>query len=61
MKASVELCINELSDAAAKSELTAICETFDSELVELRTPDDLADLCVSSGMEFWKGSERLEN
>ena len=26
MKASVELCINKLSDAVAKSELKAICE-----------------------------------
>jgi len=33
MKASVELCINMLSDAAAKSELNANCEKFDSELI----------------------------
>jgi len=32
MKASVELCINMLSDAAAKSGLNANCEKFDSEL-----------------------------
>ena len=32
MKASVELCINKLSDAAAKSELKANCEKFDSAL-----------------------------
>jgi len=32
VKASVALCINELSDAAAKSELEANCEKFDSEL-----------------------------
>ena len=32
VKASVEPCINELSDAAAKSELEANCEKFDSEL-----------------------------
>ena len=32
VKASVALCINELSDAAAKCELEANCEKFDSEL-----------------------------
>ena len=48
MKASVELCINMLSDAAAKSELKANCEKFDSEFGERRTPDG----CVSSGMAF---------
>jgi len=32
MKASVELCINKLSDATAKSGLKAYCEKFDSEL-----------------------------
>ena len=37
------------------------CEMFDSELGELRTPDGLADTCVSSGMAFWKGTERLAN
>jgi len=31
MKASVELCINKLSDATAKFELKANCEKFDSE------------------------------
>jgi len=36
-KAFVELCINNLSDAAAKPELKAYCEKFDSELWELRT------------------------
>ena len=36
-KSSVELCINKLSDAAAKSELKANFEKFDSELWELRT------------------------
>jgi len=61
MKTSVELCINKLSDAAAKSELRANCEKFDSELGELRTPDVSADLCVSSGMAFWKGTERVAN
>ena len=44
MKASVELCINKLSDAAAKSELKANYEKFDCEFGELRTPDG----CVSS-------------
>jgi len=43
MKASVELCINKLSDPAAKSELQADWERFESELGQLRTPDDLAD------------------
>ena len=57
MKASVELCINKLSDAAAKSELKANCEKFDSEFEELRMPSG----CVSSGMAFWKGGERLAN
>jgi len=52
MKASVELCINKLSDAAAKSDLKANCEKFVSEFGELRTPDG----CVLSGMAFWKGT-----
>jgi len=59
MKASVEPCINKLYDAAAISILKANCEKFDSELGELRTPDVLADSCVSSGMAIWKGTERL--
>ena len=57
VKASEELCINKLSDAAAKSELKANCETFDSKLGNLGTLDDLADSCVSSVMAFWKGAE----
>jgi len=61
MKASVELCINKLSDGAAKSELKANCEKFDSELGELRTPDGFAGSCVSSGMAFYKVTERLAN
>jgi len=61
VKASVELCINKLFDASAKSELKGICEKFDSELGELGKLDDLADSCVSSGMAFWKGDERLAN
>ena len=36
MKAWVELCINNPSDAPAKSELKANCEKFVSELGELR-------------------------
>jgi len=32
MKASVELCINKLCDAAVKSELRGNCAKFDSEL-----------------------------
>jgi len=59
MKASVELCINKLSDAAVESELKVNCEKFNSELGELRTPDSLTDQCMSSGMAFWKGTERL--
>ena len=55
IKLSVELCINKLSDAAAKFELKANCEKFDSEFGERRTPDG----CVSSGMALWKGTERL--
>jgi len=50
-----------LSDAAAKVESKANSETFDSELVQLGTLDGLADSCVSSGMAFWKGAERLAN
>jgi len=48
MKASVEPCINKLSDSdtAAKPELKSDCKRFKSELGEHRTPDDLADLCV---------------
>ena len=61
MKASVELRISKLSDVAAKSELKANCEKFDSELRELRTPDGLADSCLSSGMAFRKGTERSAN
>jgi len=61
MKASVELCINKLSDAAAKSELEANREKFDSELGELGTLDGLADWCVSNGMAFWRGTERVAN
>jgi len=52
MKASAELCINKLFDAAAKSKLKANYKKFDSELRELRTLDGLADSCVSSGMAF---------
>ena len=55
MKASVELSINKLSDAAAESEIKkANCEKFDSEFWELRTLDG----CVSSGMTFLKGNKR---
>jgi len=48
MKASEELRINKLSDAAAKSELKANCEKFDSELGELGTLDGSADSFVST-------------
>jgi len=41
--------------------LLATCEKFDSKLGELRMPDGLADSCVSSGIAFWKGTERLAN
>jgi len=52
MKASVELCIKKLSDVPTKSELKAKHGKFDSEFGELRTPDGLADSCVSSVMVF---------
>ena len=61
MKASVELCINKLSDAVAKSELSANCEKFDCEIGELGILDGLADSCVSSGMAFREGGEILAN
>jgi len=61
VKASVELCINQLFDASAKSEHKAICEKFDSELGALGKLNDLADSGVSSGMAFWKDDERLAN
>jgi len=57
MKASAELLINKLSDAGAKSELKPNCAKFESEFEELRTPDG----CTSSGMAFWKGTERSAN
>jgi len=57
VKASVELCINQLSDSAAEFELKAVCEKFDSEIGDLGTLGDLAYSCVSSGMAFWKGTE----
>ena len=60
IKASVELCFNKFSDAAAKSDLKANRKKFDSELGELGTPDDLADSCMSSAMAFWKDTEWLE-
>ena len=60
-KASVELCISKLSDAAAKFELKANFAKVNSELEERGTLDGLADSCVSSGMAFWKGAERLAN
>jgi len=46
MKGSIELCIIKLSDAAAKSELKANWERFESELGKLRTLDGLADSCA---------------
>jgi len=58
VKASVELCINEDSDAAAKSELKANCEKRHREFGML---GGLAHSCVSSGMTFWKGAKRLAN
>jgi len=57
MKSSVELCINKLYDAAAKSEFKGNREKFDSGLGEIGTLDDLAALCVSSVMAFWKSAE----
>ena len=61
IKDSAELCINKLSDAAAKSELETNCEKFGCELGELITPDGLVDSRVSSDMVFYKGTERLAN
>jgi len=52
MKGSVELCINKLLGAAAKSELQTNCKKFDNESEELRTRDDLSDSCVPNGMAF---------
>jgi len=60
VKSSVELCINKLSDAAAKSELKANCEMFDSELGSSERWIFWLPR-VSSGMAFWKGAERLAN
>ena len=57
MKVSVELWINKLSDADPNPELKANREKFDGEFGELRTPNG----CVSSGMGFCKGTERLAN
>jgi len=37
IKASVEMCMNMLSDVAGKSELKANCEKFDSELRNLES------------------------
>ena len=39
VKASVDLCINKLSDAFAKSEFKANCEQFDSELGAEPSPE----------------------
>jgi len=61
VKASVELCINKLSYAAAKPELKANCEKFVSDLGELGKLDGLADSCVSSDIAFWKVAEILAN
>ena len=49
MKASVELCINKLSDATAKSELKVNCEKIDSELGEL----GMLDRGGSRGVGDW--------
>jgi len=61
VKASVELCIHKISDAAAKSEFKANFQKFDGELGELGSLFGLADSCVSNGMAFWKGGGRLPN
>ena len=59
MQASVELWINKLYDAAAKSKVEANCEKFDSGLGERGKLDDLADSCVSSGMAFKEGCRKI--
>ena len=52
VKASLELCINKLSDATAKSELKAYCDKFDSELRELGTLHDWADSLRQVALRF---------
>ena len=59
MKASVELCTNKRSDAAAKSGVKANCAKFDSELRELGTQDGLTDSCVSSGNGVLEGCRKI--
>jgi len=53
--------LDSLGVRNCESILKANCEKFDSGLGELGKLDDLADSCVSSGMAFWKGTERLAN
>ena len=59
MKASVELCINKLSDVAAKSGLKANCEKSESELGELWTPGGLTDSRVSNGNGVLEGHRKI--
>jgi len=62
MKASVELCINKVSDAAAKSELKANWERFESELGELRTPGSLTGSCTCQvAWRFGMAPKRWQN
>ena len=58
LKASVELYISKLSDAAVKSELKANCEKSDSELGELKTADGLTDSCASNGNGVLEGHRK---
>jgi len=61
VKASVELCIHKISDAAAKSEFKANFQKFDSELGELGTLVGLVDSCVKwhGVLEGWRKISKL--
>ena len=59
VKASVELCVNKLYDAAVKSELKSNCEKFDGEFGELGKLDDLVDSCVSTGIGVLEGCRKI--
>ena len=60
MKASVELCINKPSDAAAKSELKANCEKYGSEFGELGTPGGLADSFCQVSWRFGRAPKNWQ-
>ena len=54
MKASVDLCINKLSDAAAKSEIKAMAKILAVNLGYLE-----CRMVWLHIVAFWKGTERL--